>query len=649
MARSSRGVGASVMLIGAFLGCSGPSRNITGPAVGTLHVTVAGLAGGATARLSVTGPGGYFKSLTGPGFVDGLLTGVYTVEVLDVTSATQSFHGSAVPASASIVAGDTSLVAVTYVGGPLPTLDLTVAGITLVQSVQRPDNSVALVTGRDAAIRVFVLATETNTAAPAVRVRLFQGATLTDSLTIAAPRASVPTALDTASLTSTWNGVIPGTLVSAGLGVEVEVDPENAVAEAAETDNVYPLGGVRFYPTVLAVPPLDVRFVPVRQSATNLTGNVTNANRDALLDFTTRVMPLGAVTSDVRAIFTTSTPPLASNDSNSAWGQILSEIYALRTADGSQRNYLGIVAVNYGSGIAGYGYLNQPAAVGWDKPATAPGVLAHELGHNFGRNHAPCGSPPAPDPDYPYPSGLTGAWGFDVAAMEVKSPLVYADLMGYCNPDWISDYTYEGVMGFRGTLPGVGSAARRLGTSAGPGLLLWGRVRESGQLVLEPAFRVVAPARLPAAPGRFRVIGTSVAGGQVFSISFDGDEVADLPGGGERHFAFVVPLSDADLASVGSLRLEAHGLSRIVAAPASLTAPGAAPAAPPTGRRVGRETIEVRWDRRYPMAILRDGASREVVGFARGGRGTVIAPSGRVIVEVSEGPSSARAGVVVPQ
>ena len=52
------------------------------------------------------------------------------------------------------------------------------------------------------------------------------------------------------------------------------------------------------------------------------------------------------------------------------------------------------------------------------------------------------------DANYPYPGGLTGAYGYDLQADVIKSPLL-ADIMGYCANPWISDYTYEGMLAFR--------------------------------------------------------------------------------------------------------------------------------------------------------------------------------------------------------
>jgi hypothetical protein len=105
---------------------------------------------------------------------------------------------------------------------------------------------------------------------------------------------------------------------------------------------------------------------------------------------------------------------------------------------------------------AGIGYVGPAtqaatrAAVGLafaDEMSAA--TMAHELGHNHGRNHAPC----APgnnisgvDASYPYAGAKAGVWGYDARKRVFFNPDTTLDIMGYCDPKWISDYTYKGLI-----------------------------------------------------------------------------------------------------------------------------------------------------------------------------------------------------------
>jgi hypothetical protein len=485
-----------------------------------------------------------------------------------------------------------------------------------------------MVANRDALLRVFVTASGPNTVVPAVRVRLYNNGVLVDSVLVTAPSGSVPLSVDTTNMTTSWNALIPAARMQPNLGILAEADPTDQVPELDKTDNRWPSNGVPFATSVLPVAALHVRFVPVRQGG--ITGNVTNANKDALLDLVRRMYPLSAYDVDVRATYTSSSGPLVSNDSNGAWGAILTEVAALRASDASTRQYYGMVATSYNSGYAGLGYIGAPIAIGWDKSGSAPTVVTHEMGHNFGRIHAPCGVTPA-DASYPYPTANIGVWGLDVGNLALKSPGGFKDIMSYCGPNWVSDYTYEGVLNFRGAGPLIGGVS----AEAGQGVLVWGRIRKDG-IVLEPAFSVTAPPRLPSHPGSNRLIGVSASGATLFDLNFAGDIAPDLPGGPEEHFAFVVPLDQA--ADLAEIRLVSGGRSVTRRLPPALAAPiGPTPLA---ASRVSAEEAEVRWDPRYPMALVRDAETGEILSFARGGSARVVTRSGRLDVQLSTGVGS---------
>jgi hypothetical protein len=144
------------------------------------------------------------------------------------------------------------------------------------------------------------------------------------------------------------------------------------------------------------------------------------------------------------------------------WGALLDAVYALRAADAPAANvfYYGLFTpqrtfdeycvtdctVGYSvvaepddvesRGSLGLGIFSDGSNEG------APDTMAHELGHALGRDHAPCDVSRAESGPFPYPGGKIGVWGFDAPHHVLLDPMLYGDVMGYCWPDWISDFTY---------------------------------------------------------------------------------------------------------------------------------------------------------------------------------------------------------------
>lgn len=74
---------------------------------------------------------------------------------------------------------------------------------------------------------------------------------------------------------------------------------------------------------------------------------------------------------------------------------------------------------------------------------TSRDTFVHEIGHNMGLGHAPCGT--EGDPLYPYASAAIGSIGFDLRDRALFDPSTTKDIMSYCDPAWSSDYTYRTV------------------------------------------------------------------------------------------------------------------------------------------------------------------------------------------------------------
>jgi hypothetical protein len=486
--------------------------------------------------------------------------------------------------------------------------NLSIAAVHLTQAVQTLDGSVPLIDDRDGLLRVFVTASAANTHQPEVRVRLYLGASLVETHTLPAPSTSVPTSADPGSLDASWNLTVPGYLVAPGLAVRVDVDPDDRVPETNEADNAYPSSGTRSF-DVREPPPFGIVFVPVRQSVNGLEGEPGDGS--AFLTLASRLFPVSGYNVQVRTTYVTDAAELQSDDGNDAWAAVLGEMLALRAADGSSAHYYGVVKVGYSGGVAGMGYVGAPAAVGWDKQGSS-GIAAHELGHNLGRRHAPCGGAGNPDPSYPYSGGSIGAVGYDPGSGALRSPATYKDLMGYCNPDWISDYTYAGILGFleRSGAP----PASPIREASGPGLLIWGRIGASGA-VLEPAFEVEAPPLLPTRSGPYRVRGLDDQGRELFSVPFQGAELPAEAGGG-HHFAMVLPLDRFDRDALRTVQLDGRSVQVARTVP---TAGGPGLDQLSAGSTAAGETT-LRWNaERFPMALVRDATTGRIVSFARGG------------------------------
>ncbi len=469
-----------------------------------------------------------------------------------------------------------------------------------------------LVGNKPALVRIHVLGDRAGIGNVTVKAEGFNAGTSLGTVSLTGP-ATAPTTEAPADLSQQWRGTVPETWVAPGLELRVSVDPDDAVPETDEANN-----RVTVTPTVGHANVMQLTSVPiVHQGATGTVLNVDPTTR--------RIWPIQSVNNVTRAPYTTSVV-LSAGDGN-AWGNLLNQIRSLRTADGSRRYYYGFVRVSYGSGIAGIGYIGQPAATGRDDSLT---TFVHELGHNMGRQHAPCGGVAGPDPSYPYAGARLGSYGYDAMTNRLIAPTSAYDLMSYCNPEWVSDYNYAAVQQYLESNPPLAVAS----IPEASHLLVSGRITPSGVFV-EPIHRLfTAPA--PPREGPYTL--TLVSDEGIVRVPFDVDEVADLEG--ERHFSFLLP----DAGPVRSLQIQHLGriIYREDARPVRLDVP--------IDITERADHVVVRWDARtHPsMSIAHlSGEQRTTLAlWLKGGEAIVrtdgLPPGGKFEISVSDGLNAVR-------
>lgn len=327
-----------------------------------------------------------------------------------------------------------------------PTSDLRIIHMGLYQSVQNATNEVPLVAGKPAILRVFAqnLNNDNETAFAGVTVRAYRGEKYLGSMT--SPVQSVPSQPTSDDLDSTYNFDLPVEWLNEHLRLVATIDESDDVVELNEINN-----RAEHVFAFLSIAPLDLTIVPIIYTDTR-TGLTYQPNfTDPVSDWLRAAYPLSEINVTMHA------PYAFSGDLSqpAGWQTLLERLTGLWSVEvgfGSPHLYLGIIPAGgpngswFQGGISGLGWLGYRVSVAVDMgEGTAVGA-AHEIGHNFGRRHAPCGNPNNVDPNFPYPDGSIGVYGVDTSETELLDPHQARDFMSYCGPEWVSDYTYEALI-----------------------------------------------------------------------------------------------------------------------------------------------------------------------------------------------------------
>lgn len=629
----------------------GDTANITVPyrvASGAIEVVAPGVDSGVPVTFTAT-QGQLTRSRVGPGVIPELVPGPWEIRTSGITARRTRYTPVASSQTATVTLGERGKATLAFTSVPVVT-NFWVDAVYLTQSVQLRDGSLPLVAERDALLRVILRANEPNTWRPSVRATLYRDSAVLATYNIAASAAGVDTADTEGSLTATWNVRVPAAQIVPGLRVLVQADPTRAIDEDDDaSDNVWPRNGQPKALNVTRLAPWKIVLIPVTNSTNNLTGNVTEANKNSFLNAVQLLMPIAAVESRVREPYTANVAALQNNDGNGAWLAMIREVEALRAAESRPGEYYyGIVKVDYTSGIAGLGYVPGRTALGWDYLPSGDRVAAHEWGHNFSRPHSPCGGVSSSDPNYPHAGGVIGSWGWNPLTNQLVSPAA-TDLMGYCGNQWISAYNFGRALSHRANVPnamvwpgddasrGATEAQRSTHTAApvtGPTnathrLLVWGGMA-SGRAEIEPAFLLDgAPAPLDIPAGSDRLVRVEAVGndGAVLASAVTAAARVDHATGEVRNFAAALPMTPALHARVATVRVRDIASGTTLATRGRRTVRGdAPPAAAPSAERVGSDRVRIAYDdSRFDAAIVQNAATGRILSIVRRPGATVSA------------------------
>jgi hypothetical protein len=309
-----------------------------------------------------------------------------------------------------------------------------------------------VVAGRDALIRVFASDQGGYDGGPVVARLFLNGSTQPYEVERGVSNPSE------GSLNTTFNFDVPGADLAGGFSYRVELK-QAATPGSVNPGAVFPASGFEQIGVQSSGAVLKISLVPVSYGAdgSNRLPDTSPGQLQAYEELFYAMYPVPSIEISVHAPMAWS--QTVANNGN-GWDTLLNAVADLRANEGATDvYYYGIFSPaasvgNYCGGgcVAGLGFVGGPtdnytrAAIGLGFSGTiATETAVHEVGHNHGRNHSPCGGAAGADQNYPYPNASIGSWGYNLLTGQLFSPSEYSDVMGYCSPIWVSDYTYKAI------------------------------------------------------------------------------------------------------------------------------------------------------------------------------------------------------------
>lgn len=321
-----------------------------------------------------------------------------------------------------------------------PAVDLTIDRLEITQAIQNINNNVLLIEDRPTIVRVYSRAQngfpieDVFVSLNAKRNGISIGTLMVGPTTITpSPMPGLYASTTNFNLSPDW--------LSGDIVLTAKIDPNGLINEYNENNN-----SIGENITFNAVPPLSMKLVPINYTHSPNGTFFPATTSDTVSSWIIHTFPLSEVNVSIRAPIN-----LTANLSDlGGWIEAIQKIRDAKISDGAPDSqvYYGVLprtnpnGDTYLSIFSGYALIGSRAGVGLEMDMQ---TAAHEVAHNFGLLHAPCGNPSGQDPNFPYPNGSIGLFGLDVFDERVWTPNApdnAKDFMSYCGPQWISDYHY---------------------------------------------------------------------------------------------------------------------------------------------------------------------------------------------------------------
>jgi hypothetical protein len=327
---------------------------------------------------------------------------------------------------------------------------------------RQPDNSVTLIAGKPAWVRVYVRSGWFSGDIPGVTgtitVRRRQLGFLWQNIGTLSPqppgtvtaRTNPPYATERGTLGYTLNFIIPAAMMCGHLRLDVHIAAPNGwVADRQVYLNATLRQTLRLAGIMVGYngPTSAAPGAPNLTLAAPTLANLQTTSAWTLLTFPVQSAATYRTAGTVTWTLPLTDPPSCPGCCSPNWVALNTAVQAVRVADGNRTDVL-----YYGLMAAG---IPMGPIIGCNSGGVSTGsigdgvTMAHELGHACGRPHSPCGTPG--DPAYPAyepydpagtPMASIGEYGLDISTGAIKSPATFKDFMSYCGPKWVSLFVY---------------------------------------------------------------------------------------------------------------------------------------------------------------------------------------------------------------